>query len=416
MRPTGKLIPLLSVVIPAVLVLILALPPVPAPAQEKKPIKLGFAYIMSGPFAVYGQFAQQGARMAIDEVNKAGGILGRQVQAVFEDEGGKADVGIRVVRKLVYDDGVDAVVGLDSSGTAEAVVPIMPELKTPLIVTHAASPAVTGEKCNRYTFRVSINLPQNARMAALIAAEGKATRWTTVGPDYAFGHDSWEYFKRYLKERKPDAAFFSDDQVAFPPTRTTDFSPYITKVMNSNPEGVLISLWGGNLIDFVKQAVQLGFFNRNYEILMTLGAATEVLTALGSTMPTGQWVGTRYWFLANDSKMNRDFVEGYRKRYNVYPSYNAHGAYAAVMVYKAAAEKAGSTDKEAIVKALEGLAIELPIGKTTIRAEDHQAVSDGTWGRTAADPGYPIRILKPVRAFKGDEITRPAAETGCRMK
>ncbi|ABS25381.1 ABC transporter substrate-binding protein [Anaeromyxobacter sp. Fw109-5] len=391
------------------------LAPGAATAQRGKPVKLGFAYIFSGTNAIYGQFARQGAELAIEEVNRQGGILGRQVEARFEDEAGKPDVGIRVVRKLVFDDGVDAVIGLDSSGTAEGVAPVMPELETPLIITHAATPHVTGARCNAWTFRISLSLPQNIAIASTIAAEGKARRWTTVGPDYAFGHESWEYFKKDLARKKPGVTFVADGEAAFPPSKTTDFSPYITKVMASDADGVLVSLWGGNLIDFVKQANELGFFKGKREILMTLGAATEVLTALGDRMPAGLWVGTRYWFQGSASPMNKAFVEGYRKKFGVYPSYNAHGAYAAVLAYKAAAEKAKSTDKAAVAKALEGLAVEVPLGKIVIRAEDHQAVQDGVWGRTAAGKGFDIRILEPMRRFPGDAITPPVAETGCKM-
>jgi branched-chain amino acid transport system substrate-binding protein len=81
------------------------------------------------------------------------------------------------------------------------------------------------------------------------------------------------------------------------------------------------------------------------------------------------------------------------------------------MTYKAAAEKAKSTDKKAIAAALEGLTVEVPVGTITIRAEDHQAVQDGTWGMTAADPAYDIRILKPMRTFPGGEITPPSTCT-----
>jgi len=160
----------------------------------------------------------------------------------------------------------------------------------------------------------------------------------------------------------------------------------------------------------------MGFFDGKREILMTLGAATEVLYALKEKMPEGLWVGTRYWFQANDTPLNKAFVDAYLKRFNVYPSYNAHGAYGAVKTYAAAAKKAGSVDKEKIVGALEGLSIELPVGRITIRPEDHQAVTDGVWGKTAADPQMPIRILKPIKAFAGKDITPPVAETGCAMK
>lgn len=381
-----------------------------------KPVKIGFVYIMSGPFATYGQFAKQGAELAIDEINKAGGINGRKVEALFEDDTGKPDVGIRVIRKLVYENGVDIVMGIDSSGVASAVAPVMKELKTPLIITHAAVPDVTGATCNRYTFRVSLNINQNIAMASTIAAGMKAKTWTTAGPDYSFGHQSWEYFQKYLSKKKPDAVFLPTADVAFPPSATTDFSAYVTKIMNSKADGVLISLWGGNLIDFVRQAGDMGFFDGKREILMTLGAATEVLYALKEKMPEGIWVGTRYWFQANDTPINKAFVDAYLKRFNVYPSYNAHGAYGAVKAYAAAAGKAKSVDKEKIVDALEGLSIELPVGKIFIRPEDHQAVTDGVWGKTAADPQMPIRVLKPIRAFAGKDITPPVEETGCKMK
>jgi branched-chain amino acid transport system substrate-binding protein len=380
------------------------------------PVKLGFVYIMSGPFATYGQFAKHGAELAIDEINKGGGINGKKIEAFFEDSAGKPDVGIRVIRKLVYENGVDAVIGLDSSGVASAVAPIMKELKTPLIITHAATPDVTGKNCNRYTFRISLNENQNMKMAAAIAADMKARMWTTIGPDYSFGHQSWEYFEKYLREKKPDMGFLPVSDVAFAPMKTTDFSAYITKVMSSKADGVLVSLWGGNLIDFVRQASDMGFFDGKREVLLTLGAATEVLYTLKDKMPEGLWVGTRYWFDGNDSPENKSFVQAYKAKYDVYPSYNAHGAYAAVKAFAAAASKAKSTDKEKIVDSLSGLSLTLPVGKVTIRPEDHQAITDGMWGKTASDPVMPIRILKPVRNFVGADITPAVSETGCKME
>ncbi len=386
----------------------------PALAEETS-VKLGFIYIMSGPFATYGQFAKQGADLAIDELNAGSGINGKKIEAFYEDSAGKPDVGIRVLRKLVYEKGVDAVMGLDSSGVALAVAPIMKELKTPLIITHAATPDVTGKNCNRYTFRVSLNENQNMKMAASIAADSKAKVWTTIGPDYSFGHQSWEYFEKYLKEKKPDMEFMPVSQVAFAPMKTTDFSPYISKIISSKADGVLVSLWGGNLIDFVRQASDMGFFDGKREVLLTLGAATEVLYALKDKMPEGLWVGTRYWFAGNDTPINKAFVDAYKSKYGTFPSYNAHGAYAAVKAYAAAALKARAVDKEKVVDALSGLSLDLPVGKVTIRPEDHQAITDGIWGKTAFDPLLPIRTLKPVKNFSGAEITPAVSETGCKM-
>lgn len=386
-----------------------------APASAARTVKVGFVYIMSGPFSAYGQFAKQGAELAVDEINSKGGIKGHKVKAYFEDSTGKPDVAIRAIRKLVYQDKVDILIGLDSSGVAKTVVPSIPQMKTPLIITHAATPDVTGSVCNRYVFRISVNLAQNVKAAALLASETDVKTWTTIGPDYAFGHQSWEYFEKYLKPMKPGVAFLPRSEVAFPPFKTTDFSSYINKVMQSKADGVLVSLWGGNLIDFVRQARDMGFFDGKRQVLMTLGAATEVLTALGDKMPEGIWVGTRYWFLANDSAINKHFVKAYKDRFGAYPSYNAHGAYAALYTYKAAAEKAGSINKQKVIHALEGLTVEVPVGTITIRPQDHQALTDATWGKTAADPNYPIRILKPIKIFKSTEVTPSVKDTGCKM-
>lgn len=385
-----------------------------APAWSAPTVKVGFVYIMSGPFSAYGQFAKKGAELAVDEINAAGGISGHKVEAFFEDSTGKPDVAIRALRKLVFQEKVDFLIGLDSSGVAKTVVPSIPQMKTPLIITHAATPDVTGSVCNRYVFRISVNLPQNVKAAAMLAAGTDAKTWTTIGPDYAFGHQSWEYFEKYLQAMKPDVNFLPKDAVAFPPFKTTDFNPYINKIMQSGADGVLVSLWGGNLIDFVRQAQEMGLFDGKRQVLMTLGAATEVLSALGDKMPEGLWVGTRYWFLANDSQRNQDFVKAYFDRYGEYPSYNAHGAYGALYTYKAAAEKAGGIDKEKVIDALEGLTVELPVGEITIRPEDHQALSDVSWGQTAGHANYPIRILNPVKIFKAGDVTPAPADSGCR--
>lgn len=379
-------------------------------------VKIGFVYIMSGPFSTYGTFAKQGAELAIEEINKSGGILGEKVEGFFEDSTGKADVALRAMRKLVYQDKVDILVGLDSSGVAQTVVPSIEQMKVPLIITHAATPSVTGDLCNKYTFRISVNVNQNVKAAAIIAKDTGAEKWTTIGPDYAFGHQSWEYFKKYLSEIDKNAVFASDSDTVFPPMKTTDFSSYITKVMASKPEGVFISLWGGNLIDFVRQATEMGFFNQNYKILMSLGAATEVLTALGDKMPDNLWVGTRYWFLANKTELNNKFYNDYFKKFKAYPSYNAHGAYSAVYAFKKAVEKAKSLEKEKVALALEDMEIQIPIGNIKFRKGDHQAVSDVHWGLTATDKNFSHKILNPIKIFAGSEVTPAVEETGCKMK
>ncbi|MFA5520922.1 MAG: ABC transporter substrate-binding protein [Castellaniella sp.] len=377
------------------------------------PIKIGALYMLSGSAAAYGKFAQQGIQLALDEINGSGGVLGRQLEVMFEDSEGKAATAIQAARKLVYQNGAVGLMGLDSSGVAQGLVPVIPELERALIITHAATPDVTGKLCNAYTYRVSVNVHQNMKGAALVAADSGAKKWTTIGPDYAFGHQSWEFFGKYLKELVPDAELSSDP--SFPRFGAEDFTPFINSVMEAKPDGVLISVWGGDLVNFVRQANNRGFFDQGFQVLMTVGAATEVLTALGEQMPENVWLGTRYWYDSHDTELNKQFVAKYRETYKAPPSYNAEGAYVAIYAYKQAIEKAGSTDGKAIAAALKGASVNAPTGVLTFREGDNQGLIGPTWGRTAAmDDALKIRSLADIRNFSGDEVT-PAVDAECKM-
>lgn len=376
-------------------------------------IKIGGLYILSGSAASYGEFASQGMQLAIDEINEAGGVDGKPLKLLMEDTQGKAATGIQAARKLVYQDDVSVLVGLDSSGVALGLVPVLEELETPLIITHAATPHATGKLCNEYTFRISVNENQNMRAAAELAAKSGAKRWTTIGPDYAFGHESWELFSEYLQEIDPDVEIMTD--VAFPRFGAEDFTPFINNIMEHNPDGILISVWGGDMVNFVRQANNLGFFDKGYEILFTVGAATEVLSALGEQMPEGVWVGTRYWYDSHDNDRNKKFVNDYRERYGTVPSYNAEGAYSAVYAIKDAVEKAGSADPKDIAAALVGMTVETPAGPRTFRPGDNQALIGPTWGLTAemnTEDG--IRSLTDVHDFDGESVSLPLERTECK--
>jgi len=317
-------------------------------------------------------------------------------------------------KKLILEDKVDVLMGIVSSEVARAVAPVAKEHRTPLIITLAMTPDVTGKMCNQYTFRISQNGPQNLVGASILAAGMQVKKWNAVGPDYIFGYQCWEYFQKYLKERKPDAQFASKSEAVYGDVTTTDWKPYITKVMQSGADGVLISLYGGNLIDFVRQATPMGLFDGKRQILMNLALSSEVMCGLGVNMPQGLWLSGLYWFQSNEGRTNRQFVDSYMASYNVFPDYNAHGAYAGVRTYAAACTKAGSAEREGIVAALKGLSVDVPAGKLTIRREDHQAICAGVWGKTAnLDKAIKCRILYPLKIFPGEEIAVAVSETEC---
>lgn len=391
-----------------------------SPVLAQDSTKIGFMYVFSGRGAIFGEVAKQGAELAIENINSAGGVNGKKVVGIFEDDQGKPERALELAKRFVQKDRVDAIIGIVTSSVAEAMAPLAAELKIPLIITTATTPMVTGQKCNRYTFRVTCTTDQQLKSAALIAAQTKAKRWTTIGPDYLLGHETWELFQRHLSKARSDARFLPTADVVFAPMTTTDWAPHIRKVMDSPADGVVISLWGGNALDFLKQASQEGFFNDERTIIMTVAGSLDVFLPLGLAMPKGVWFSNPYWFQAKTGPANEAFVDQYEKRFGTAPSYMAATAYTGVMAYSEAAKRAGNTSPDAVVRALEGLEFDAPLGKVTIRPEDHQALFRLVGGQTSQPlklgGGRLIRGLDPIVSFGPEEVLGGPADSGCRMK
>jgi branched-chain amino acid transport system substrate-binding protein len=376
-------------------------------------------FFMSGRGAVHGTVGRQGAEIAVAEVNASGGILGREVVGVFKDEG-TPDSATQIVEDLVNRDKVSAIIGVISSAVAPRVAAAAKSLQVPLLITTAQTTVVTGPQCNRYTFRITWNNEQALKTVALVAAELPAKTWTTIGPNYALGWETWDLFQKYLKEIKPEMTFLPKSEVVFAPMDTVDWKAPIKTLEASKAEGVLVSLWGGNLVDFVREAGEVGFLDGKRTVLCAVASESE-LVALGSQAPAGFWVVTPYWSKANPTQINDKFVEAYREKFGSPPSYQAQFAYAGVKAYAEAARKAGTINSDAVVKSLEGLTMELPVGQLTIRPEDHQALFQGVAGRVSSSFEFtklrrPFRGLDSIKRFPAERIAVPVEQTGCRMQ
>ena len=376
--------------------------------SNQKTVRIGAMYLLSGGFAAYGEFARDGINLALTEINNQGGINGQPVEVIFEHEAAP----VQTARRLILQEKVDFLLGIDSSSHAEALVPIIPELDRVLMITHAASPKVTGDLCNQLVFRCSINSPQNSTAGAIIAAKEGYQKWTTIGPDYAFGHQSWDFFQKALQTRQAGVNFLNN--TAFVQLGTSDYNSFITTLQESGADAIWCSLWGNDLVNFIRQAQSLGLFEQ-FPVFMELGAAMEVLTALGEQMPKGQWVGTRYWWQTPDTEVNRQFVDQFWQKYQTYPSYNAQNAYVGLKLLATAANLVRTTKTADVSAALAGLEYEAPMGKLVLRREDHQAIANVTWGKTAASTDYPFRILDELQILPGDEVTRQVQATGCNL-
>jgi len=197
-------------------------------------------------------------------------------------------------------------------------------------------------------------------------------------------------FKNTLSKLKPGVKFIAD---SWAPFGTTDFRSHINTIMDAKPEGLYSVEWAGELITMIKQARQAGLFDQIKHVMLPVGAAMDVLEGTGGEMPDNIWISGRYYFLYPNTAENKDWVAGFKKRWNHYPSYVSETAYSAMFAFKKAVETAGSKDTAKVIEALEGMKLDSPAGPCVFRKEDHQAMYDVPWGLTKSDTKYPFKIM-----------------------
>jgi branched-chain amino acid transport system substrate-binding protein len=363
-------------------------------------VRVGAQGAASGAHADYGRQINMGATMAVEEINAKGGILGCKVELKFMDEELKPATAVKNTRYLVTEWGAHFLVGVDSSGSAMAIGPVLPELKRPYFFTHAATQRLTedlvAEKGIQEIVRVSEPIYQDSILAALLFKDmPELKRWANIGADYEYGIVGWNVFKDTLKKYRPDVEFVA---AAWAPFGTLDFSSHIAAVMAARPDAIFSTPWGGEAVMLLRQAQIQGVFDQIRLWWQAMGGSVDVLEGIapavqGNKFQGKLWATARYIHNWPDSAQNKAFVERFQKRWSRFPNYSAETTYSAVMIAKAAIEKAKSLDSAKLIAALKGMQINTPAGLRVFRSEDHQFVYNVPAGRVMMDPKYPIPVL-----------------------
>ena len=370
----------------------------PLAAEAQKPIKVGFPMIMSGPGALFGEPASKGAQMFVDEINAKGGVLGRKLELLIRDTKGNADEAVRVSRELILKENVDFLVGTLTSAEGPAVSVVAKENKIVFIAPIPKTDQLTAkDKLHPYVFRVASTTTIEGRSAAEIVAKWPVTKVATISPDYAYGQDVTKAFVEHLKKIKP-AVQVVDQQ--WPKLGEADYTPFINAQMAKKPDAIFSSLWGGHFVTFAKQAKPLGYFDAVKYNVIAVGEAgsPESTKSMGKDYPVGIWGNSYdafYWDTATPA--HRDYTARLAKYLkDDHPSSWAVQGYMGLQFLSEAIKKAGSTDSDKVSKALLGLSVDTPVGKLTIREQDHQANRGQLYGKTVMDSKYPFAIMKPV--------------------
>ncbi len=376
----------------------------PGQAEAQAPIKIGFVQGLSGPFEVYAKQEVNGFKLGLEYAT--GGkmeILGRKIEVIVEDDQLKPDVSKQKVTKLYADDKADLVVGTTSSAAALAILPVAQEFKKVLIVEPAVADSVTGEHWNRYVFRTARNSGQDAIANALAVAK-PGVSIATIAQDYAFGKDGVAAYKAAVEKLGGKVV-----HEEYTPVQATDFTAPIQKII-----GALKDKPGSKFV-FVIWAGKGGPFpqllaNRLDKFGITLASGSNVLDVLKAMKAQGlegMVGGAYYYYEIPKNPINDWLVREHQKRFNEPPDFFTCGGFAAAMAVVAGIQKAGGTDAEKLITAMEGMEFQTPKGKMVFRKEDHQALQSMYAFKMVAKPDVPWLVPALTRELTPQETAPP---------
>lgn len=385
-------------------------------SAEDKTVKVGFVTFLSGGAAgPFGVPARNAAELMIQSINagdvptpyNTAGVGGAMIDPIFVDENSKQKNADYI--KLVEKDGVDMVIGYISSGSCKAIAPEAEKAKKLTILFDCGTPQIFEEIVTdpQYTFRTGGHATMdNVAAARYLAATGaSADNIAGINQNYAWGQDSWRDFSASIKQINSGSKIATEQ---FPKIYAGQYGSEVSAILTSKPDVVHSSFWGGDMEAFIIQGSARGVFERAKVVLTT---GETAMHRLGGQMPDGTVLGARgpHGDLAPASELNSWFRKAYFDRFGTLPTYPSYKMAQALLGVKAAADKAGSADQDAVIGALKGLEWEGPSGKVSMAlANGHQAIQDTAYGTYKYDKDAGKATLVDVIRFRAECVNPPA--------
>jgi branched-chain amino acid transport system substrate-binding protein len=360
---------------------------------QTEKIKIGHLTPLTGFLGALGAYAQLGIRMAEEEINASGGVMGRQLDITSEDSVNPATAATKAQRMLEQD-GVAVLMGEINSASALNIMQVAARNKKLYMQIGARSDALRGKNCNKYTFHVDIpnTVMVNAVGKALLRDNMvKDKKFFTLTADYIFGHDLLNAAKRFFSANQGN--LIGDELIA---TDVTDFSPYLLKIRQAKPDIVCSNLAGNQVTTLIKQYAEFGLpypivgFNLNTADAWAAGEGN-----LAGTWPT-------VWYHTLEVPASKAFVANFIKKNGKPPENHAWIEYISLKMMAQAMNETKSTDTDKLIAYFEK-EVEFDIlkaRKAHFRSWDHQLMQEA----------YPFTVKPKGEAKdKWDLITLGAA-------
>ena len=350
-------------------VAVLCAAPILAAAQAG-PVKIGVVTPLSGTYAGIGQQVRWGLDLAAAEINAAGGIDGRKIELLYEDEEANPAVATQKAEKLFQVNKVDFLTGTVNSGSTLAVGQVAERNNKLIATTVSFSDAITTDKCSPNVFRVNARAGmQSAALAEWLAKEKPQANVFYLGPDYEMGRSTVAAFKNAAEAKGSKTV-----GEVYAPLDNKDYSPFFGQIRSTKPAVIYTSMAGNDTVRLFNQMAEFGV-SRNVQVVGASGTITsQNVTAIGKAAD-GFVTGVGY-STSLDSAENRKFVADFEAATKNQPDLYGADSYGVLFFYKAAVEKAKSVDTDKLREAMRGIQWPSPQGMKTMRAGDHQAMQD----------------------------------------
>ena len=332
-------------------------------------IRFGHLTPRTGFLGPLGEYAVMGVTLAVEEINAAGGVMGRKIELIAEDSVNPQTASTKAER-LLERDKVACIIGEISSASGLAIAQVAQRNRVLFFNTGCNSDELRGKACNRYMFHTE------AANSMYVGAEGQALlrdglvkgkKWYSLTADYAFGHDLLKVAKRFMAAN--GGSFAADELV---PTDVADFSPFLLKIRNAKPDLVVSNLAGAQITNFMKQYLEFGL---PFPVV-GFGYDTAVAWGAGKGNVLGIW--PLVWDSQVQTPSSKRFTDAFGKKYSKPPENQAWGDYVSTKVVAQAMNEIKSTDSTKLAEHLEkGAKFDILKGREGYyRNWDHQLMQE----------------------------------------
>lgn len=376
-------------------------------AYASEPIKVGMIDPLSGPYHTSSIHDVHGATVAVDRFNKGGGVLGRPVMIIEADDASDLDTAVRAARKLIKDDHVHFLMGTFNGEVALAVAAVAKQENRLFMVTGAYVPELTGSECDSHTFVFMPNALMLSKAVTPHLVKTYGNHWFMITAETMDG--------RAAEQAMTDALMAEGGDVLgllSTPFGATDFSAALAHAKSVKPDAVILNLYGWDLVHALKAYSRLELAKEQIGVGGMIGGE-QIGRPLGYANNAGIW--GLIWDPKVRSESSRRFIQGVIDKYHHTPTSRCYHGYAAMTQMLEAAQRAGTTDTQAVIEALAGHEFDgLKEGRSYFRRSDHQHVQDvlvgKAYGKELGLGHYQLLAMVP-----GDAVASAPDQPVCRL-